>query len=99
MAAQIKVVLILILLVGAMLLSACSPEAGRQRAGGLGADIGNRDPNTPIEFHGEVWPYWDTPIMGLASQRIEETGESEETEQMEEVELLEEAEESEEDDE
>jgi hypothetical protein len=42
-------------------LSACtSPEATRQRAGGPGADVGNR--RDPVELHAGADPYWRTPI-------------------------------------
>jgi hypothetical protein len=42
-------------------LAACtSPEATRQRAGGPGADVGNR--REPIELHAGSDPYYRTPI-------------------------------------
>ena len=48
-------------------LTACGPEADRERGGGAGADIGNRDAGaTPVALHGEVPPedriYHDTPL-------------------------------------
>jgi hypothetical protein len=43
------------------LLAACtSPEATRQRAGGAGADVGNR--REPVELHAGADPYYRTPI-------------------------------------
>jgi hypothetical protein len=51
------------LLVIAMLagLGACtSPEATRQRAGGPGADVANRQ--GPVELHAGADPYYGTPI-------------------------------------
>ena len=41
-------------------LGACtSPEATRQRAGGAGADVGNR--GASVELHAGADPYWRTP--------------------------------------
>jgi hypothetical protein len=41
-------------------LGACtSPEATRQRAGGPGADVGNR--RDVVELHEGADPYWRTP--------------------------------------
>lgn len=41
-------------------LTACaSPEATRQRAGGPGADVGNRRDN--VVMHEGSHPYWQTP--------------------------------------
>ena len=41
-------------------LAACtSPEATRQRAGGAGADVGNRG---PVELHAGAEPYYKTPL-------------------------------------
>ena len=41
-------------------LGACaSPEATRQRAGGPGADVGNRGEN--VVMHEGSHPYWHTP--------------------------------------
>ncbi len=68
MAHKIKSRLALVLLLGTLLLAGCGPEASRTRGGGLGGDIGNRDPNSPVEFHGETDPSWDTPIMGQGSE-------------------------------
>lgn len=36
---------------------ACSPEAGRQRNGGPGADIGNRSPNSPEPSQAPIASY------------------------------------------
>jgi hypothetical protein len=42
-------------------LAACtSPEATRQRAGGPGADVGNRG---AVELHGGAEPYAETPVV------------------------------------
>jgi hypothetical protein len=48
---------------GALLsVPACrSPEAGRIRGGGPGADIGNRGP--VVEFHAGAHPYYKTPCL------------------------------------
>ena len=41
-------------------LAACtSPEATRQRAGGPGADVGNRGDS--VDLHAGADPYWRTP--------------------------------------
>jgi hypothetical protein len=41
-------------------LGACtSPEATRQRAGGAGADVGNR--GDVVDLHEGANPYWRTP--------------------------------------
>lgn len=40
-------------------LACTSPEATRQRAGGPGADVGNRDDS--VELHAGADPYWRTP--------------------------------------
>lgn len=52
-----------LLLAGAALaLAGCaSPEASRQRGGGRGSDIGNRD--AVIEMHGGSRMYYDTPCL------------------------------------
>jgi hypothetical protein len=43
-------------------LGACtSPEATRVRAGGPGADVGNRG---DVELHGGSQPYYGTPTAG-----------------------------------
>jgi hypothetical protein len=48
------------LLVLLLALGACtSPEATRQRAGGAGADVGNR--GDAVELHAGSQPYWRTP--------------------------------------
>ena len=43
----------------AALAGCTSPEATRQRAGGPGADVGNRDDS--VELHAGADPYWRTP--------------------------------------
>jgi hypothetical protein len=57
----------IVLLVGGLLTSACSPEATRVRNGGPGGDIGNRSP-VP-EIHGPIDPYYETPRYGQASSQ------------------------------
>lgn len=43
-------------------LAACtSPEATRQRAGGPGADVGNRGDS--VDLHAGADPYWRTPAL------------------------------------
>ena len=47
-------------------LAACaSPEAGRARAGGPGADIGNR--GRPAVFHGGAKMYYETPCVMMVT--------------------------------
>jgi hypothetical protein len=41
------------------LIGCASPEAGRTRGGGPGADIGNR--GDTVEFHAGAQPYHNTP--------------------------------------
>jgi hypothetical protein len=55
------------LLVGGLLLAACSPEATRTRGGGPGGDIGNHQ--TPPQLHGQINPYYETPRFGQASSK------------------------------
>ena len=50
-------------------LAACtSPEATRMRAGGPGADVGNRQP--VVRMHEGARPYWRTPnlLAGLPAE-------------------------------
>jgi hypothetical protein len=54
----------LIALLASGLLAACSPEAGRTRGGGPGADVGNRAPS--VELHGQQDMYYETPDLGPA---------------------------------
>jgi hypothetical protein len=50
----------LVLLVACAALAGCdSPEAARNRGGGLGADIGNRAPE--VKMHEGSDQYWETP--------------------------------------
>jgi hypothetical protein len=50
------------IVVGLAALAACgSPEAGRARGGGPGADVGNRDP--VVEMHEGSRMYYDTPCL------------------------------------
>ena len=59
--------LLLAVLLGAMAVAACSPEAGRTRSGGLGGDIGNRGPS--VDLHGQRNPYFETPRLAPAPAR------------------------------
>jgi hypothetical protein len=43
----------------AALVACTSPEATRQRAGGAGADVGNRG---SVELHAGADPYYRTPL-------------------------------------
>ena len=56
------------LAVAALGLGACSPEAGRTRGGGPGADVGNRDYPLP-EMHGVRDPAFKTPLVGQAVRK------------------------------
>jgi hypothetical protein len=47
------------LLLGALTIAACSPEATRSRGGGPGGDIGNR--SAVPQIHGTINPYYETP--------------------------------------
>jgi hypothetical protein len=65
--ARQAIALLLVLL--ALAATACSPEAGRARSSGPGADIGNRpDPRIqPLpELHPVMDPAFGTPRLGLA---------------------------------
>ena len=56
----------------AVALAACSPEAGRARSGGPGADVGNRpDPRIqPLpELHAVLDPAFHTPRIGQATTK------------------------------
>jgi hypothetical protein len=68
-----KRVLPLVALLLALALAACSPEAGRTRSGGPGADVGNR-PNPRVEplpdLHGAMDPAFGTPRIGEAIRII-----------------------------
>jgi len=60
-----RVAIIVALVVGA---AACSsPEATRMRAGGPGADVGNRKP--VVSLHEGAQPFWKTPRATQLSQR------------------------------
>jgi hypothetical protein len=54
-----------LLVLGLLLLAACSPEASRTRAGGAGADVGNRP--AVIQIHGATNPSFQEPIVGKAA--------------------------------
>ena len=43
----------------ALVIGCTSPEATRMRAGGAGADVGNRTPI--VHIHEGAQPFWDTP--------------------------------------
>jgi hypothetical protein len=52
----------LAIVLGLLVLTACSsPEAGRTRGGGPGADIKNWD--RPVEMHAGAEPYYRTPCV------------------------------------
>ena len=52
---------LLVALAALLALAACSsPEAGRTRGGGPGADVGNR--GEQIELHGVLNPFHNTPL-------------------------------------
>lgn len=59
--------LLAVVLLAALALSACGPEADRQRGGGPGADIGNRTLGAAIDLHGRTDP-------GYAAPQIVSTG-------------------------
>jgi hypothetical protein len=48
-----------------LLASCASPEATRTRAGGRGADVGNRGP--VVVLHDGADPYWRTPRIDIAA--------------------------------
>ena len=48
-------------LAGSFLVACSSPEATRSRAGGPGADVGNR--RDVVLMHEGSRPYWDTPRL------------------------------------
>lgn len=57
-------------LVAALLLAACaSPEATRMRAGGPGADVGNR--RDVLRLHEGADPFWKTPRIGVQGPPLE----------------------------
>jgi len=49
-----KVGALLLLTVALLGLAGCSPESGRLRGGGAGADVGNRDRPEDVQLQGEV---------------------------------------------
>lgn len=51
----------LAVLMGLLVAGCASPEAGRVRGGGPGADIGNR--GNPVIFHNGAKPYYRTPCV------------------------------------
>jgi hypothetical protein len=54
----------------ALLLAACtSPEATRVRAGGPGADVGNR--SAVVRLHEGADPFWKTPRIGVQGPSLE----------------------------
>ena len=61
------------LLCAGALAGCSSPEAGRARGGGAGADVGNRDP--VVEMHEGSRIYYDTPCL-LPSDRCTGPGQS-----------------------
>jgi hypothetical protein len=63
--------LVLVTLGALVVLAGCaSPEATRVRAGGPGADVGNR--RGEVMMHAGSHPYWKTPrIPGIAGPPLE----------------------------
>ena len=59
---KLKPILVAALLVAALGLVGCSPEATRVRGGGPGADIGNW--GSPVEIHGKTDPSYQVPRVG-----------------------------------
>lgn len=59
-----------VLLATLLFVVGCGPEAERSR-GQPGADIGNRDPASAMEIHGDTNPSYDTPLKGMAIEVIE----------------------------
>jgi hypothetical protein len=59
-----------------LLLAACtSPEATRLRAGGGGADVGNR--RSEVLMHEGAQPYWNTPrVGGITGPSLEPAGQA-----------------------
>ena len=49
----------LVLAFAGVVIGCSSPEATRMRAGGPGADVGNRQP--VVQIHEGARPYWNTP--------------------------------------
>ena len=57
-------------LLAALLFAACtSPEATRVRAGGPGADVGNR--RDVVHLHEGADPFWKTPRIGVQGPSLE----------------------------
>jgi hypothetical protein len=56
----------LVALVALAVVGCASPEATRQRAGGAGADVGNRGP--VVEMHEGSQPYHATPRLVQGGQ-------------------------------
>ena len=55
----------ILLLLGALTIAACSPEATRSRGSGPGGDTGNR--SAVPQIHGTINPYYETPrYLGTA---------------------------------
>ena len=63
---------VLVLAAAALALTACtSPEATRLRAGGPGADVGNRD--AVLKMHEGSVPFWQTPqVADIRAPSLEE---------------------------
>jgi hypothetical protein len=54
----------------AVLAGCASPEATRARAGGPGADVGNR--GAAVQMHEGSHPYWNTPrVAGVEGTALE----------------------------
>ena len=61
-----NVSLLVAVILAAALAAGCSPESGRVRGGGAGADLGNRHLGPGMEIHGQVNPLYQTPIDSQA---------------------------------
>jgi len=60
--AEIELKLIVLLLLAAIGMGACSsPEAARTRGGGPGGDVGNRE--KILDMHEGSRPFWETPKL------------------------------------
>lgn len=56
-----RVTLALPILIGLLVVACASPEATRVRAGGPGADVGNR--GSVVNMHEGSQPFWNTPRL------------------------------------
>ncbi len=63
----IRYLLALLLVVGGLAVTACSPEALRARNGGPGGDVGNW--GAPVDIHGKTDPNYGVPKSGEAIKK------------------------------